>query len=273
MTDLELQTPLRVSELTDDSAADFNPFVNSRREALMALTQRKKDQHLMKRIRHDAPLTRIFAKHLLQKPRAVLFRQIGTPTHEVLRFLRIAKQMKLRPLIFEYHCDKFVGAGNTYKRSLGKMPIYQYTGTDGRDMVKFNTVFDFNSYAGKPLLKITCSNGESLVTYHHRLLQKVAKINPKNTCVDASLWLQMHGSEAFLYYEAFLTLFVRDAILFENFESTPPVRKFLADTVMPAFKHVEARYGYAPLIVRLLPKEDETRTFWDSFPKKIERYI
>jgi len=29
-------------------------------------------------------------------------------------------------------------------------------------------------------------------------------------------------------------------------------------------------YGFRPLIIRLAPEKEETRLFWDSYPKKTE---
>ncbi len=253
-------------EMLDDI---FTPQREARRE----LIRRRKDQGLKQRIHEDL---RPSAGAVLEKfvtPRAVLFRQIATPTHEVLRFLRIAKHMQLSPLILEYYGDKFVSAGNSYKRSLGKMPIYQHTGIDGRDIVRHRTVIDFNAYTGKPLSTVRCNTGESLIDFHHGLITKLTRFNTDTQCVDATSWFQGVGGHAKNYYEQFLMLFLRDGILFENFMPNEAEQKFTHEVMIPASQNVTIRYGLRPLVVRLVPKNKEGRKFWDSYPKKIERHL
>lgn len=273
MTNTETQLISLLEETTTHPIDMDEYFFTSQRNVLHELSRRRKSASLKKRMHEDAHLMKFITEFNITRPRAILFRQIGTPTHEVLRFLSLTKQLKLKPMLFEYHGDKFVSAGNSYKRSLGKMPIYQHTGTDGRDMVQYHNLFDFNTYTGKKLSSIHCYNGEELVDFHHRLLRTIGKINPKTTCVDATEWLQANGGAAHHYYESFLSLFIRDAVLFESFEPKPQVKTFFHETVLPAYQNLERRFGYNPLIVRLLPKNDETRIFWDSFPKKIENVM
>lgn len=245
----------------------------TQREAYGELMRRRKDVNLKKRVvEHlDASAQTVLEK--FNAPRAVLFRQVATPTHEILRFLRMAKHMKLAPLILEYYGDKFVSAGNSYKRSLGKMPIYQHTGTDGRDNVRYRTILDFNAYTGKALEKVRCKNGESLIDFHHKILSKLARFNTETQCVDATSWFRGIGGHAEEYYEQFLMLFIRDGILFENYHSTGVERPLVQKTVLPAFRAVSDLYGMRPLIVHLVPPQKELRPFWDSYPKKLERFL
>ena len=51
------------------------------------------------------------------KKYAVLFRQIATPNYETKRFIALAKENNLCPVIFEYHNDKFT-SNNEFKHSL-----------------------------------------------------------------------------------------------------------------------------------------------------------
>lgn len=242
-------------------------------QARRELMRRRKDTKLKRQVWEylDGPAMQL--SPAFESPRAVLFRQVATPTQEVLRFIRIAKHMKLSPLILEYYGDKFVSAGNPYKRSLGKMPIYQYTGIDGRDNVRYRTILDFNAYTGKKLSDVRCKNGEPLIDFHHALLSKLSRFEPKTQCVDATAWFQGIGGHAHEYYEQFLMLFIRDAILFEYINPAASEKTFADEVIIPAFNRVEARYGLQPLIVRLVPKNKEARTFWDSYPKKIEKLL
>ncbi len=247
----------------------FDYFHTEPRMALWELAQRRKESGLKEKVRQTLGST---AETILKKfiqPRAVLFRQVATPTHEIIRFLRLAKHMKLKPLILEYHGDKFVSSDNRYKRSLGKMPIYEHTGSDGRDMVRYETVCDFNTSTGKPFTDIQCLHGESLIAFHHRLFRAITGLNPKTHCVDATHWFDANGRKAVDYYEHLLTLFVRDGILFENYFTTKSEGPFVTESVLPAFKRIQQTYGYSPLIVRLLPSNEELRLFWDAYTKKV----
>jgi len=251
----------------------FNHLYTEPRIALWDLQQRRKEPYLKRIVRKNLGSS---AGELLKKfsqPRAVFFRQVATPTHEMLRFLKFAKQMGLKPLILEYHDDKFVSSENRSKRSLGKMPIYQYTSTDGRDMVQYETVCDFNTSTGKKFKDIVCINGEKFIPFHHRLFRTLTGLNPKTYCFDASDWFALAGKKAELYYEQLLTFFIRDGILFENFMPLRSESAFTKTIVMPAFEKLEKQYGIKPLVVRLLLENEEMCKFWDSYPKKISKHL
>lgn len=251
----------------------FSHLYTEPRIALWELKQRRQDAVLKSNIRRSLGSA---SEELLKKfsqPRAVFFRQVATPMHETLRFLKLAKQMKLKPFIFEYHDDKFVSAENRSKRSLGKMPIYQHTGSDGREMVAYETICDFNTSTGKKFKDIICLNGEKFIDFHHRLFRAVTGLNPKTHSIDASKWFKSAGSKAELYYEKLLTLFIRDGILFENFMPYRSESAFTKSIIVPAFKNLKNLYGVDPLIIRLAPEKEEMRQFWDSYPRKTKKYI
>lgn len=207
------------------------------------------------------------------EPTGILFRQIATPTHEVLRFLDMTERLSLRPIILEYTQDKFVNAGNAYKKALGKLPIYQSRGSDGRDIVRNMTVIDFNASAGKRLADIKVKWGTTLQDFHHEMLKCATGLEPSEVCVDASLWFKKEGSAANKYYDAFMTLFIRDAVMFENYEPLPHLAGFMRETVIPAFERTTTKFGYRPLIVRVNPKQEELHAFWDTYPKMITRCL
>lgn len=251
----------------------FNHLYTEPRIALWELKQRRQDTVLKKSIRHKLGSTSEKLLKQFRKPRAVFFRQVATPTHETLRFLKIAKQMDLKPLILEYHDDKFVSAENRSKRALGKMPIYQHTGSDGREMVEYETICDFNISTGKKFKDIVCLNGEKLIPFHHRLFRTITGLNPKTYTVDASDWFKSSGGDAGKYYEQLLTFFIRDGIIFENFMPFRSESAFTKSIVVPAFKKLKDLYGVDPLIVRLAPEKEETRQFWDAYPRKTKKHI
>lgn len=248
----------------------FDTFENLYTEpqyALLELKRRRKDAELKRAVRKEFMGKSLDIFRRFSQPRAVFFRQVATPNHETLRFLEFAKELKLKPLILEYHDDKFVSSENRSKRSLGKLPIYQYTGKDGRDMVVYQTVCDFNAHAGKMLRDVTCHSGESLISLHHKMFKRLTRVNPKTYGFDASAWFHQAGNNAQTYYLKLLMLFIRDGILFENFMPHRSEIAFTKSVVIPAFHEVHRRFGIRPLIVQLIPDDQETRQFWDSYPK------
>lgn len=248
----------------------FDTFENLYTEpqyALLELKRRRKDAELKRAVRKEFMGKSLDIFRRFSQPRAVFFRQVATPNHETLRFLEFAKELKLKPLILEYHDDKFVSSENRSKRSLGKLPIYQYTGKDGRDMVVYQTVCDFNAHAGKKLRDVTCHSGESLISLHHKMFKHLTRVNPKTYSFDASAWFHQAGNNAQTYYLKLLMLFIRDGILFENFMPHRSEIAFTKSVVIPAFHEVHRRFGIRPLIVQLIPDDQETRQFWDSYPK------
>ncbi|MBI4066018.1 hypothetical protein HY412_02420 [Candidatus Kaiserbacteria bacterium] len=251
----------------------FNHLYTEPHIALWELKQRREDVALKKSVRHNLGASADGILKKFSRPRAVLFRQVATPTHETLRFIKLAKHMNLKPLILEYHDDKFVSAENRSKRALGKMPIYQHTGSDGREMVKYETVCDFNVTTGKKFKDIVCLNGEKMISFHHRLFRTLTGLNPKTYAIDASGWFKSAGKKAELYYEHLLTLFIRDGILFENFMPLRSEGAFTKSIVVPAFEKLKSLYGVEPLIVRLAPEKEEMRQFWDSYPRKTKKHI
>jgi hypothetical protein len=153
------------------------------------------------------------------------------------------------------------------------MPLYQYTGSDGRDMVRFKTVIDFNKSTGKSIGELTASCHVPLVDFHHMLFENVTGLAVEDVCIDGTPWFKANGGVAEHYYTSLLSFFIRDAILFDNFMLNSKEKRFTTQIVLPAFQEVTKRFGVRPLIVQLLPGEDELRAFWDEYPKKVEALI
>lgn len=252
---------------------DPESLFTEQRRAVKEISERRKNTRLKKDVRdYLTPAGKVFADKIT-RPSALLFRQVGSPTNEILRFFRIAKHAGLYPILLEYHGDKFVSAGNSYKRSLGKMPLYKHTGLDGRDIVEYRTVVDFNSSVGKPLSSIICKDGKPLIEFHHKLLAKTAGIDVDKHCIDATDWFRECGGSAREYYEQFLSLFIRDGILFEVILPTASEEQFARSVMSPAFASIEDRFGQRPLIVELIPRVKSARTFWDAYPAEVARYL
>lgn len=252
---------------------DFSSLFMPIPDILDELKSRRKNPKLKKNVREnmgDIP------EQLLKEfslPRAVLFRQVGTPNHEFFRFLSLAKRMRLKPLVLEYHGDKFVAARNQYKRSLGKLPIYKGRAANGTDIFQYHTIVDFARMEGKTFQDVRLLDGSSLIEYHHHLISKLSKLNSDKYTQDITRWLEHLGTTARDYYENFLYLFIRDGVLFENYFSTPHERPFVEKVILPAFEKTHHIFGVKPLIVQLVPPHGETRLFWDSYPRKATRMI
>src|SRR3990172_5778512 len=98
---------------------------------------------------------------------AVLFRQIGTPNHEMKRFLQLTSEYSLTPVVWEYLADKFV-PGNAMKYAWGRLGFYKGLGRNGGLKIDYLNVIDFNSADGVALRDVQTLWGQPLVEFHHR---------------------------------------------------------------------------------------------------------
>ena len=263
---LDMRLNMHAAELPDDI---FTQQREARRE-LIRLAKRHciettRTRRLASRCGRDTRQIRRTAGHAVQANSDSYPRDIAFSAHRKAHATCTAYLGILRRQIRE--------RGEHLQAFVGKMPIYQQTGTDGRDIVKYHTILDFNTYTGKPLSTVRCKTGESLIDFHHGLVTKIARLNTETQCVDATEWFEGAGGHAQNYYEQFLTLFIRDSILFEYFEPGKAEETFALEVMLPAFRHVTERYGVRPLIARLVPKSKEARKFWDCYPKKIEKFL
>jgi hypothetical protein len=69
---------------------------------------------------------------IFHSPIAVLFRDVATPNFETARFMQMAQDIHLRPIIFEYLDDTFV-SNNPLKQALGKVHVFYGTGKKGEE--------------------------------------------------------------------------------------------------------------------------------------------
>src|SRR5690554_6157882 len=125
----------------------FNQFIYTPVEqAIAELNKRRDDEQLKSLVAEEFTLP----APLQNTQRAVLFRQVATPNHEVIRFLTIAELMGLPPLFWEYHKDKFV-PNNEVKYYLGNLAFYNGRGKKGGAKFEYKKIIDFNSSNGKPI--------------------------------------------------------------------------------------------------------------------------
>lgn len=232
--------------------------------AVKELMQRRKSPTLLQRVREEVKLPPEL-EILFERPHLVMFRQVLTPLTETLLFFELAKKHNLAPFVIEYYDDKFVSTGNQFKRGLGKLPIYQFTDVVGNDIYQYKTIVDFNKHVGHPIKSITTTKDESLIVLHHELFFASVNIKPIIISCDASTWFKSFSS-SHEYYEPFLKLFIRDAILFESFISNESEDGFANDVVIPALTSINKEFNISPLITEIVPENDHTPIYWDCYP-------
>lgn len=83
----------------------------------------------------------------------------------------------------------------------------------------------------------------------------------------------LYGKDSKKFYTYYLSLFICHGILFENFSIRGDEEKLTSDVVIPAVKELERIFGVKPLIVPLLPIEDENDPYWSYYPEILKNKI
>ncbi len=214
----------------------------------------------------------LLAQHLASRPYAVLFRNVATPNFELERFDSLASSMGLTPLVLEFHQDKFV-TRNPAKLALARMRFHAGTGRNGGPLpIRALTITDLRAADCLPLCQATTNWDQGLVPFHHELLRAHPDVRGVEI-VDGSPFCLSYPGGAASYYPEFFSLFVRHAILFENFLLTPSEQRFTTGIVIPAFNAATARHGCQPLICRLDPPESEGDPYWYQYPDALYEHV
>ena len=264
-------SPEKIQSLTEDREA-FNAEVYSTLEqALVELEKREGDSKLDDYIRKNLPCG--LPGVMQGKKSMVLFRHIATPNHEINRFISLGDALEsLQTLILEYSEDKF-NDRNEAKYFLGKLRFHKGHSGDGHAIFENLNIMNFNESGNLPLSRVLTHWGQGLVNLHHELFDNCYKDRVNISVSDLSEWLHTCGASARNYYKPFLTLFLRDAILFENFLVEAKEKSFIQQVILPAFLEIEEEIGYKPLIVPLAPTEIETDHFWYSYPLSLQEFV
>ena len=205
-------------------------------------------------------------------PIAVLFRQVGSANYETRRVVRLAEEHGLRLVIFEYHADRFL-TRNRDKYSLGRPGFYGGLGRNGGRRVEYIPLFDLDAENGSPFHAIKTFRGEALIDFHHRLLAAECPSLSGDALFDASQWFTAQGTGARGYYPAFISLFLRHAILFETFVLHAAECEFTRDVFLPAFDKIKAETDIKPLIVPAEREDWEGDEFWQLYPERLQRHV
>lgn len=240
-------------------------------EALRILDERQKDPNIIEKIEEllngDIPV--IFQKN---NKYGVQFRQVATPNHDTRHFVSISQDNDLRPVIFEYHDDKFT-SNNDFKHSLGQLRVHSNANKNNIYPIEKITIVDFAKYDGKKIKEVNTLWGESLIDFHRRLFIFNEYDIDSIHFYDGSEWLKNNGEKAINYYINFFLLFISSGILFENFLLNDEDSLFTKEIVLPALEKVINLTGLKPLIVPIGPLDIETDDHWISYNTKIKSLI
>ena len=203
-----------------------------------------------------------------------LGRHISSPNYEMSRFMSAADALECTPIIIEYHHDKFT-SNNLTKHRLARMGFHSGRGRGGGVNIQYRNIVDFNTFNGKPFCEIKTRWGQNFVDFHHEIfLMKYPLLKKeRGSFFDASYWLQTNGGCAKKYYKSMLSLFVRNAILFENYSLQGEELGFVKEIFLPAFFDVWKKTTKKPLIVALEPTEIEDDEFWLCYTTDILQHI
>lgn len=241
-----------VSSRKDFNEAVYTPLSKIEGALKVRRNNKKIDEYLKKELQSIPPC--------FTTPRAVLSRSVATYNFEMIRFLDIAKDIDgVTPLVWEYHHDKFTPDLNLLKKNLAKMTFEKKT----KKQIERKTITDFDIH-GKKFFELKTSWGDDFISFHHSIFPQ------KIDCFDATEWYAMHGKKVGLYYKKLLCLFLRNAVMFENFlikDSTE--NPFIKEVFLPAFLEIERETGYKPLITVLEHPEDEGLEHWMYYPEEI----
>ncbi len=263
--------PPKEAPLLTANREAFDAFVyTSWQEALSELQKRAGDTTLQAYINSINPEG--IPEIMEGKKSMVLFRHMATPNYEIVRFLMAADTFEeLQPLILEYTHDKFTNR-NEWKFSLAKLRFQKGIDRHGNPIIEAKGIIDVNASNNKALKDIETLWGQSLVDFHHDLFKKHCPHFTGSIC-DVSEWLHKAGTSAKDYYKPFLTLFLKDGILFENFLIEGKENQFTEEVILPALREIIAETGYKPLIVPLEPTHIEGDLFWLSHPSERKKDI
>jgi hypothetical protein len=235
-------------------------------QAKSILRQRRSDLVLRRKVQNYLGELPAF---LQQGPKAVIARQLASPTLEFQNFAALADQVGLPPVALDFSGDKFY-SGNPDKLALGKMMFHHGKGRNGGDKITPRRVIDFNHWDGKPADQIKTLWGEGFVDFHHRLL---TSYYPEVNIFDCTEWLRTLGGKPELFWPRVFGLFVCDCILFDNFHEEGHEKTFTRDIIRPALAQVEEQIGHAPLIVPLVPQAQEQERYWSWYPGEVEDQV
>ena len=230
----------------------------------------------VKQLKERAEIGSIRTGHSLpaifdRKYNLVLARHVATPNFEMLRFMAAVDALEMEPILLEYLDDK-LALENKSKYFLCKLTFFEGFGKHGGIKTAKIPVVDFNAASGNAISSISTISQQSLVEIHHEFFRRVFGRFADNL-FDISQWYKENGGCASQYYDFFLSIFVKNGILFENFLLAKAEINFTRDIFLRAFIRVWQRTGCKPLIVALEPTTIEGDEFLYYYPQEYMKYF
>jgi hypothetical protein len=239
---------------------DKNFFYTSLEDAKKEIIKRNKDKNLVKKVNDflGKDIPEPFKKG---EPVSVLIRCIATPDKEYFNFLSEANKIGFRKFFIEYPQDKFVSK-NFDKYSLCYLHFDGINKKNYDECDKLKLV-DFNKYDGHPFENIKTLWNTNLVDFHHDLFFKSGySIEIYNFWE----WFNKSRFKDEYYYLHYLSLFVCNGILFDNFLFEGEESDFTYKKFIPSFMKVVEKFGVKPIICPVTPIEDEDNFRWWLYP-------
>jgi hypothetical protein len=256
MSEIELSQEQK--KLREELNKIYTPLSVAKKE----IQRRWKDKKLRKKVEDflggDIP------ELLNTNIKACFGRHIVTPSFELLYFLKVVANLEMDFGFIEYTKDKFISK-NSSKYHICRLFFHDGKSKNHKDRVSGLKITNMIQLDGKSLDSIQTNWGEKLVDFHHRLLN-IAIPDIDKKIFDVSFWKKRKGKSLEDFYIYYLALFVRNGILFENFLLNEEESGITKNIVIPAFKKLEKLFGIKPLIVRMLPRNNEEELFWFHYP-------
>lgn len=245
-------------------------FYTSLHDAYRELEIRRKDQVLIKKVRR---FLGSFNFDPLSSPHAVISRPIATPNFELEAFLEKTSHFSLEPLVLEYpsklvtrNKDKYHACVMHFSNNVDEAVAHNAT--------KMKIV-DIPQYEGKDIVDIKTVNDISLIDFHHSILnERLPEFSKPGRIVDFTKWFNQTRNLTDYYYLYYLSLFIYQGVLFENFFLKDPAENdFIFKKIIPSFKQVIELFGVRPLIVPLLISDPTKANQWLYYPNSVREII
>jgi len=243
-------------------------------EALNEIKKKRLESDFLSRVENDLQLFPNMSP-LIERINIVMFRQVATPLHEVIRVINFANKHDIPVIIVEYLNDKFTPSVNSYKYNLVNLPIYNKNRlVNGEPIIDHIKISDISKMEGKMLKEVVTINGESMATVHHDLLYSVLDPNKYNySIIDISEWFKFFGKPDVYYYE-FFKFFLAHNIQAEVYFDDGTEEYFTNNIIKPNHEKIFKEYSSRPVIWNFLDGTSvKDRYFWDCYPTSIAELL
>lgn len=229
-------------------------------EAVEEIKRRQHDQVLRSRI--EEFLERDIPEYFQDGPVLYLARDTATPNFEVLKFIELTKPYGL-PVVIGQDTHSTFSVDNMFEYALGVMPIVTKVDNDRMVITEDVRIINLAEAQGEQLKNIKTLFGTDLITFHNDLLKMVypdaVQLHNNGEWID-----RHHRGDHEEYYQKVLALALVHGVFFEFYE--PCDQHFAVNVFEKAFKFVEKKFGYAPLVCRLIQSEFEKNRTCEAYP-------